>query len=41
MLQIKDLNFSFKKQNILHNINMIADQGEIVAREDLVYVKSF
>lgn len=31
MLQIKDLNFSYKKQDILHSINIIVDQGEILA----------
>ncbi|HHX86897.1 MAG TPA: ABC transporter ATP-binding protein [Firmicutes bacterium] len=31
MLQVKDLNFSYKNQKILHRINIIAEQGEILA----------
>ncbi|WHH60994.1 ABC transporter ATP-binding protein [Petroclostridium sp. X23] len=31
MLQIKNLNFSYKNQSILKNVNMLVQQGEIIA----------
>ena len=31
MLQIKDLNFSYKKQQILYDINILVEKGEILA----------
>lgn len=31
MLQVKNLDFSYKKQHVLHQINMIAGHGEILA----------
>lgn len=31
MLQVKKLNFAYRNQNVLHNINILIQQGEIIA----------